>query len=77
MTKTQINVRIDGALDLRLAALAKRTGRTKSFYAVEAIKGFLEDQEDYFLAKDSLEEFRASGESAIDIADVDWDAPGQ
>jgi len=77
MTKTQINVRIDGALDLRLAALAKRTGRTKSFYAVEAIKGFLEDQEDYFLAKDSLEEFRASGESAIDIAEVDWDAPGQ
>jgi RHH-type rel operon transcriptional repressor/antitoxin RelB len=77
MTKTQMNVRIDEALDLRLAALAKRTGRTKSFYVVEAIKGFLEDQEDYFLAKDSLEEFRASGESAIDIADVDWDAPGQ
>jgi len=67
-----MNVRIDDELDSRLDALAKRTGRTKSFYAVEAIKKFLEDQEDYFLAKDSLAEFRGSGEAAIDMEDVDW-----
>ena len=72
MAKTQMNVRIDEELDRRLDALAKRTGRTKSFYAVEAIKEFLEDQEDYFLAKDSLAEFRGSGETAIDMEDVDW-----
>jgi RHH-type rel operon transcriptional repressor/antitoxin RelB len=77
MAKTQMNVRIDEALDSRLDALAKRTGRTKSFYAVEAIKEFLEDQEDYFLAKDSLAEFRNSGETAIDMEDVDWDALGR
>lgn len=74
MAKTQMNVRIDQELDSRLDALAKRTGRTKSFYAVEAIKEFLEDQEDYFLAKDSLAEFRDSGEAAIDMEDVDWDS---
>lgn len=74
MAKTQMNVRIDRELDSRLDALAKRTGRTKSFYAVEAIKEFLEDQEDYFLAKDSLAEFRDSGEAAIDIEDIDWDS---
>lgn len=72
MAKTQLNVRIDEELDNRLAALAKRTGRTKSFYAVEAIKEFLEDQEYYFLAKDSLAEFRGSGDTGIDIEDVDW-----
>lgn len=73
MTKTQLNVRIDNELDNRLAALAKRTGRTKSFYTVEAINEFLEDQEDYFLAKDSLADFQSSGETAIDMEDVDWD----
>ena len=74
MTKTQMNVRIDKELDSRLDALAKRTGRTKSFYAVEAIKEFLEDQEDYFLAKDSLVEFRNSAEASIDMEDIDWDS---
>lgn len=73
MPKTQLNVRIDKELDSRLASLAKRTGRTKSFYAVKAIKEFLDDHEDYFLAKDSLAEFRESGEAAIDMEDVDWD----
>lgn len=73
MTKKQLNVRIDNELASRLDALAKRTGRTKSFYAVEAIKKFLEDQEDYFLAKDSLAEFQNSGEAAIDMEDMDWD----
>ncbi|HJF13945.1 MAG TPA: ribbon-helix-helix domain-containing protein [Enteractinococcus helveticum] len=48
MAKTQLNVRIDEELDSRLAALAKRTGSAKSFYTVEAIKQFLEEQEDYF-----------------------------
>lgn len=73
MSKTQLNVRIDEELDGRLAALARRTGRTKSFYTVEAIKAFLEDQEDYYLAKDSLLEFQESGETAINMEDVDWD----
>ena len=41
---------------------------------MEAIKEFLDEQEDPVLAEDSLEEFRRSGEVAIDIADVDWDS---
>jgi RHH-type rel operon transcriptional repressor/antitoxin RelB len=75
LAKTQMNVRIDEELHSRLDALAKRTGRTKSFYAVEAIKEFLDEQEDYFLAKDSLEEFRDSGEAAVALDDVDWNSP--
>ena len=38
----------------RLDALAKRTGRSKSYYAREAIMRQLEDIEDYYLARRRL-----------------------
>jgi RHH-type rel operon transcriptional repressor/antitoxin RelB len=41
-------------IEKRLAALAKKTGRTKSFYAREAILQHLEDMEDQFLAAKRL-----------------------
>lgn len=71
MTTKQLNIRLDEQLDRRLEALAARTGRTKTFYATEAIEGFLEDWEDYFIAKDALDEFRSSGEAAFDVDDLD------
>ena len=39
----------------RLESLAKRTGRTKSFYAKLAIQEFLDDQEDYLTSKHRLQ----------------------
>lgn len=72
MRKTQINVRLDEDVVKRLDALAVKTGRTKTFYATEAIREFLDDQEDYFLAKDSLAAFRASGDEALDVDELDW-----
>ena len=39
----------------RLERLAKLTGRTKTFYAREAILEHLEDLEDVYLAKQRLE----------------------
>ena len=77
MAKTQINVRLDEDVAQRLEALALKTGRTKTFYATEAIHEFLDDREDYFLAKDSLQAFLDSGEEPLEIEDLDWDAPGQ
>jgi len=65
MPKSQINLRLDNDMVERLDALARRTGRTKTFYAVQAIQQFLDDREDYFLAKDSLEAFEASGEAVL------------
>lgn len=38
---------------MRLARLAEKTGRTKTFYAREAIEQHLEDLEDYYLAADA------------------------
>ena len=75
MAKTQINVRLDDDVAKRLEALAQKTGRTKTFYATEAIREFLDDREDYFLAKDSLQAFVDSGEESLGIEDLDWDTP--
>jgi RHH-type rel operon transcriptional repressor/antitoxin RelB len=72
MPKSQMNVRLDEDIVERLDALARKTGRTKTFYAVEAILQFLEDREDYFLAKDSLEAFQASGEDMLTLEDIEW-----
>jgi RHH-type rel operon transcriptional repressor/antitoxin RelB len=39
-------------LDRRLEALAKRTGRSKSFYAQQAIVEHIDDLEDVYLAEE-------------------------
>lgn len=46
-------IRLKPNLEKRLAALAEKTGRTKTFYAREAIEQHLEDLEDYYLAAES------------------------
>ena len=51
-----ISVRPSPKLEARLNRLAKRTGRTKAYYAKKAIEEFLEEQEDYFIALSRLEE---------------------
>ncbi len=43
-------IRLDKRTEDRLAKLARRTGRTKTFYAREAILEHLEDLEDASLA---------------------------
>jgi len=43
-------LRLDPAIEKRLVRLAKKTGRTKTFYAREAILEHLEDLEDAYLA---------------------------
>jgi len=50
-----LGVRLEPELEKRLQALAEKTGRTKSFYAREAIRQFLEDREDYLLGLAVLE----------------------
>jgi RHH-type transcriptional regulator, rel operon repressor / antitoxin RelB len=47
-------LRLPPAIERRLDALAKKTGRTKSFYAREAIVRQIEDIEDYYLARRRL-----------------------
>jgi RHH-type rel operon transcriptional repressor/antitoxin RelB len=51
-----LTVRLSPRLEARLSRLAKRTGRTKSFYAKKAITEFLDEQEDYLIAVARMEE---------------------
>ncbi len=50
-------IRLDADLEKRLADLAQKTGRTKSFYARAAIEEYIEDLEDYFLAEKAMKDF--------------------
>jgi RHH-type rel operon transcriptional repressor/antitoxin RelB len=47
-------LRLPAEIEKRLDALSKKTGRSKSFYAREAILRHLEDLEDYHLARRRL-----------------------
>ncbi len=53
-----LGVRLEPEIEKRLERLAKKTGRSKSFYAKEAIYRFLEDQEDYLLGIAALEKHK-------------------
>lgn len=48
-------IRLPGEIENRLAALATKTGRTKTYYARKAILDLIEDMEDTYLALDRLE----------------------
>jgi RHH-type transcriptional regulator, rel operon repressor / antitoxin RelB len=48
-------IRLTPEIENRLERLAKKTGRTKTFYAREAIMEHLDDLEDIYLAKQCLD----------------------
>ncbi len=50
-----LGIRLEPALERRLERLARKTGRSKSYYAWEAIRQYLEDREDYHLGIAVLE----------------------
>ena len=50
-----LGIRLEPELEEKLESLAKETGRTKSYYAREAIRQYLEDREDYLKGIAALE----------------------
>jgi RHH-type transcriptional regulator, rel operon repressor / antitoxin RelB len=50
-------VRLPEDVENRLEQLAKKTGRTKSYYVRQAILEYLEDMEDYYLAEERMKSF--------------------
>jgi RHH-type rel operon transcriptional repressor/antitoxin RelB len=54
METVMLALRLPAQIEKRLDMLAKKTGRSKSFYAREAILRHLEDLEDYHLARRRL-----------------------
>jgi len=63
-------IRLPQSVEKRLEKLARRTGRTKTFYAREAILEHLEEIEDLYLAERALERIRRGEERAIPLKDA-------
>jgi RHH-type transcriptional regulator, rel operon repressor / antitoxin RelB len=63
-------VRLPQSIEKRLEKLARRTGRSKTFYVREAILAHLEDMEDLYLAEGSLERIRSGEEQTIPLEKV-------
>ncbi len=47
-------IRLNAEIEKRLDVLAKKTGRTKTFYARKAILNYIEDLEDTYIALEVL-----------------------
>jgi RHH-type rel operon transcriptional repressor/antitoxin RelB len=63
-------IRLPESIEKRLEKLARRTGRTKTFYAREAILQHIEELEDVYLAESRLERIRSGEEKTIPLEDV-------
>ena len=60
-------IRLPSNIEKRLDRLAKRTGRTKTYYAREAILKHLEDLEDIYDAEKVLEDIYAGRSKTIPL----------
>lgn len=63
-------IRLPAEVEARLEAMAKATGRTKTFYAREAILEHLDDLEDLYLAEQRLIDIRAGKEETVPLEEV-------
>ncbi len=63
-------IRLPPSIEKRLERLARRTGRTKTFYVREALMEHLEDIEDMYLAEGALERIRSGEERTIPLKDL-------
>lgn len=64
-------IRLPKEIELRLDNLAKATGRTKTFYAREAILAYLEDMEDLYLADKSMRALESGKVKTIPLDQVE------
>ena len=66
-------IRLPADIEHRLEALAEATGRTKTFYAREAIVAHMDDLEDIYLAERRLEDLRAGRTRTFTLEEVERD----
>jgi RHH-type transcriptional regulator, rel operon repressor / antitoxin RelB len=67
----QTAVRLPDELNERLMILAKRTGRTASYYIREAIEEHIDDLEDLYLAEQALERLKRGEERTYPLDEVE------
>lgn len=66
-----ISLRLPKDTEDRLNNLAARTGRSKTFYVIEAIREHLDDIEDLYLAEQRLFEIRAGRSKTYSLEEVE------
>ena len=66
-----VSLRLPDDLNIRLSNLADKTGRSKTFYMLEAIRDHLDDLEDLYLAEQRLIDVRAGRSRTVSLDDVE------
>jgi RHH-type rel operon transcriptional repressor/antitoxin RelB len=66
-------IRLPEDIEARLEALAKKTGRSKTFYARQAILEYLDDLEDLYLAEQRWLSLQRGGSKTTTLAEVERD----
>jgi len=64
-------IRLPEEIEVRLDKLAKRTGRSKTFYAREAILEYLDTMEDLYLAEEVKRRIQSGEEHTSTLDDVE------
>lgn len=65
-----VSIRLPEDLSARLTDLAIATGRSKTYYMLEAIREHLDDLEDAYIAEQRLADIRAGRSKTVPLADV-------
>ena len=65
-----VSLRLPEDISKRLENLAEITGRSKTFYMIEAIRDHIDDLEDLYLAEQRLIAHRAGESKAVPLEEV-------
>lgn len=66
-----ISIRLTDEEEERLDSLARRTGRSKSFYVKRALHEYLTDLEDAFAADTAIDVFEAEGRRSRPLSELE------
>jgi RHH-type rel operon transcriptional repressor/antitoxin RelB len=65
-----LSLRLPDDISSRLQRLSERTGRSKTYYLIEAIRDHIDDLEDLYLAEQRLIANRAGDSQSIPLEEV-------
>ena len=65
-----VSLRLPAEIESRLENLARRTGRTKSFYIREAVLEHLDDLEDLYLAERRFPEVLSGSSDTMPLEEI-------
>ncbi len=65
-----VSIRLPDDVSTRLNDLAQLTGRSKTFYMIEAIREHLDDLEELYLAEQRLIDIRAGKTKTVPLDEV-------